>query len=171
MRAGAAVRRLVLLLTLGLTACAVPQWEKPGASRAEVLARLGKPTAIYALAEGERLQYSQQPAGTEVHNLDFDAAGRLVRVEQALDPGKFGRIRIDRWTARDVELLFGKPARVERVALFDGLVWTYRYRDASGFGFRRLHLHLDRSGVVRKWLITEEIESEPREPEERPVIR
>ena len=157
-----------LALAALLAACASPQWEKPGAPRAEVLARLGKPTAVYALAEGERLQYSQQPAGTEVHNLDFDAAGRLVRVEQTLDPNKFGRIQIDRWTARDVELLFGKPALVERVVLFDGVVWTYRYRDVSGFGFRRLHVHLDRSGVVRKWLITEEIEPEPREwPEQR----
>nr|WP_137895262.1 hypothetical protein [Ramlibacter sp. 2FC] len=150
-----------------LVGCAAPQWEKPGAPRADVLSRLGKPTARYALPDGERLQYSQQPAGIQVHNLDFDATGRLVRVEQTLDPGKFGRIQIDRWTARDVELMFGKPALLERVALFDGVVWTYRYRDVSGFGFRRLHLHLDPSGVVRKWLITEEIEPEPREFPER----
>lgn len=151
-----------LALAALLAACAAPQWEKPGATRAEVLSRLGRPTATYALPDGERLQYSQQPAGTQVHNLDFDAAGRLVRVEQTLDPGKFGRIQIDRWNARDLALLLGKPAWVERVALFDGVVWTYRYRDVSGFGFRRLHVHLDPSGVVRKWLITEEIEPEPR---------
>ena len=156
-----------LALAALLAACAAPQWEKPGATRAEVLARLGRPTASYGLPDGERLQYSQQPAGTQVHNLDFDAAGRLLRVEQALDPARFGRIQIDRWTAREVELQFGKPAWVERVVLFDGVVWTYRYRDVSGFGFRRLHLHLDPSGVVRKWLTTEEIEPEPREFPER----
>jgi ferric-dicitrate binding protein FerR (iron transport regulator) len=35
----------------------------PGTPRADVLARLGPPGRVVALADGERLQYSQQPAG------------------------------------------------------------------------------------------------------------
>lgn len=157
----ARVAALAVLSAVLLAGCAVPQWEKSGAMRAEVLGRLGRPTATHALPDGERLQYSQQPAGTQVHNLDFDAAGRLVRVDQALDPDKFSRIQIDRWTASEVELLLGRPGLVERVARFDGDVWTYRYQDFSGY--RRLHVHLDRAGVVRQLLTTEEPRPEPRE--------
>jgi hypothetical protein len=155
-------RWLSWLAALLLAGCAgVPQWEKPGALRADVVKRLGRPTAIHALPSGERLQYSQQPAGTQVHNLDFDAAGRLLSVDQALEPEKFGRIVLDQWTARDVERLLGKPALIEHVARFKGGIWTYRYQDVSGY--RRLHVHLDPAGVVRQLLTTEEPYREPRD--------
>ena len=127
-----AARRVAALVTVALlAACAgVPQWETPGATRAEVIGRLGSPTATYRLADGERLQYSQQPSGALVHNLDFDATGRLRRVEQALDPAVFARIEIGRWTREDLLRQFGPPALVERVARFDGDIWTWRYREA-----------------------------------------
>ncbi len=145
-----------LACCLGLGGCAgVPQWEKPGAPQAEVLARLGPPTAVHALPGGERLQYSQQPAGTQVYNLDFDAAGRLVSVEQALEPAVIDRIELGRWTRDDVFRLLGKPAQVERVARFDGDVWTYRFME-PGSRLRRLHVHLDPGGVVRQILMMDE---------------
>ena len=140
-----------------LTACAVPQFTAIGTPRAGVIERLGTPTATYALSDGERLQYSSQPGGTTVYNLDLDAQGRLARIEQALDPALFTRIQVDRWTTQDVERMFGKPARVEKVWSFDGDVWTYRYTD---FYWRwALYIHIDRQGVVRKVLTGEE---EPR---------
>lgn len=149
---------------LGLAGCAgVPQWEQPGASRAAVLARLGPPTAVHLLAQGERLQYSQQPAGTQVHNLDFDGAGRLVRVEQALQPAVFGQIVLNRWTGADVEQLLGKPGLIERVARFDGVVWTYRFEEPGGVR-RRLHVHLDPGGVVRQILTIDEDTPDDRAP-------
>lgn len=143
-----------------LAGCAgVPQFEQPGAARADVLARLGPPTAVYALPDGERLQYSQQPMGTQVHNLDFDAAGRLRSVDQVLDAAHIDRIVVGEWTVREVERTFGRPARVERVARFDGDIWTYLFRDFSGL--RRLHVHLDRSGVVRQVLTTDVLLRDP----------
>ena len=141
--------------TLVLAGCAgVPQWEKPGAPRADVIKRLGPPSAEYALPSGERLQYSQEPAGTQVYNLDFDAGGRLLSVDQVLEFEKFNRIVPDQWSAADVERMFGKPAQIERVMSFQGDIWTYRYQDFSGY--RRLHIFLDASGRVRKWLTTDE---------------
>lgn len=148
---------------LVLAGCAgVPQWEKLGALRVDVINRLGSPTAIYSLPSGERLQYSQQPAGTQVHNLDFDATGHLLSVDQALEPEKFNRIVPDQWSAADVARLFGKPAQIERVASFKGDIWTYRYQDISGY--RRLHIFLDASGRVRKWLTTDEPVPDDLEP-------
>jgi hypothetical protein len=157
----ARLRWLALLGALLLAGCAAPQWTQPGTSRADIITRLGPPTATYALPDGERLQYSQQPAGTQVHNLDLDAAGRLRSIDQVLEPEKFTRIVVDRWTARDVERLLGRPALVEQVARFDGDVWTYRFQEFSGF--RRLHVHLDRAGVVRQWLTTDEPQREFRD--------
>lgn len=160
-----AARRVPALVTAALlAACAgVPQWEQPGGTRAEVLGRLGAPTATYALPDGERLQYSQQPAGTLVHNLDFDAAGRLRHVEQALDSAVFARIEIGRWTREDLLRQFGPPALVERVARFDGDIWTWRYREAVSLQ-RRLHVHLDPSGVVRLVMSTDEELPDDRTP-------
>lgn len=160
-------RVAVSAAALVLAGCGgVPQWEKPGAPRADVIQRLGAPTAVYALpSSGERLQYSGQPFGTQVYNLDFDATGHLLSVDQALEPGKFDRIVADQWTVSDVEHLLGKPGLIERVARFDGYIWTYRYKDFSGY--RRLHVHLDPTGLVRKVLSTDEPFGEPREPRER----
>jgi hypothetical protein len=150
------VAGLCMACVLGLSGCAgVPQWEKPGALRADVLARLGPPTAVHALAQGERLQYSQQPAGTQVHNLDFDGDGRLLRNEQALQPAVLARIETDRWTRADVLRLLGQPGLIERVARFEGDVWTYRFEEPGGVR-RRLHVHLDPGGVVRQIVATDE---------------
>lgn len=158
------LRGLVLAGAGALVACAgVPQWEKPGTTRASVLAHLGPPTAVHALEPGERLQYSQQPAGTQVYNLDFDAAGVLVRVEQALQPDVLTRIEIGHWTGADVFRLLGKPALVERVARFDGPIWTYRFEAPGGLR-RRLHVHLDPAGVVRQILTIDEDTPDDRAP-------
>ena len=73
---------LLALLAGLLAACAAPDRMPLGSSRDETLARLGPPTAVHRLPDGERLQYSYQPAGPWVHNLDFDANGRLRTLTQ-----------------------------------------------------------------------------------------
>ncbi len=144
------------ILALLLVACSsMPETLVPGVSRAEIEQQLGSPTAVHALADGTRLQYSRQPAGQQVFNLDLDAQGRLVRVNQVLDVEWLQRIEMDRWTREDVLRQFGKPAVVERVARFEGDVWTYRYLEP--FSLARLaHIHIDTQGVVRKVVYTDE---------------
>ncbi|KAF1048243.1 hypothetical protein [Xylophilus sp.] len=134
-----------------LAACAslTPLADPPGTPREQVLARLGAPTGRYALpGGGERLQYSQAPAGTNVYNFDFGADGRLQRSEQALDPAVLLRIQIDRWTADDVRRLLGQPGRISRVYSFDGDVWSYRFLEFNNP--RLIHIHIDPAGVVRR---------------------
>jgi outer membrane protein assembly factor BamE (lipoprotein component of BamABCDE complex) len=146
-----------LLAVAGLLAgCSgFPEQVKPGETRADVERRLGAPTAEYALTAGTRLQYSRQPAGQQVFNLDLDAQGQVVRVDQALEPANLQRIGIDRWTRDDVLSEFGRPALVDRVARFEGDVWTYRYLEAFSLA-RLLHIHLDPQGTVRKVVHTDE---------------
>ena len=144
-----------LVLAVLLSACASPDREKPGARRADVVARLGAPHSATAL-EGhrERLLYSTQPAGRRVFHLDFDATGRLERVEQVLSFDRFSGIALNHWTRADVERTFGPPALVERVARFDGDVWTYRFMD--GYEPRMAHIHIDLAGTVRQLAFTDD---------------
>ncbi|RYF32739.1 MAG: hypothetical protein EOO21_06515, partial [Comamonadaceae bacterium] len=58
-------RLLVLVAAAAVLAgCATGGSVQPGATREEVLAKMGRPRATVALTNGgERLQYSLQPAG------------------------------------------------------------------------------------------------------------
>jgi hypothetical protein len=143
-------------LALVLMACgSMPETVALGTARADIEQRLGAPTAVLALPAGTRLQYSRQPSGRQVFNLDLDGQGRLLRVDQVLDTAWLQRIEVGRWTQEDVLRQFGKPAVVERVARFEGGVWTYRYLEP--FSLARLaHIHIDPQGVVRKVVYTDE---------------
>ncbi|MFN7857331.1 MAG: hypothetical protein ACK5OA_12300 [Acidovorax sp.] len=138
-----------------LAGCALPGREAPGALRSEVVARLGPPQASYALPVGERLIYTELPAGFEAYNLDFDASGRLVRNEQVLTQTRFEALADSGWTLQQVQSTFGPPVLVERVARFDGDIWTYRFRQNSDV--RLAHVHLDRQGRVRQVIFTDEL--------------
>lgn len=139
-----------------LSACASPDWVKPGASRAEVVSMLGAPFSATALEGGaERLLYSTQPEGRRAFHLDFDAAGRLQRVDQVLTFARFSAIGLNAWTRADVERTFGPPVLVERVASFDGDVWTYRFFENNDPRFA--HIHIDRAGIVRQLVFTDEL--------------
>ena len=155
-RGGGVLARLALLvLAVQISGCALPAREKAGALRAEVVARLGPPTAVFALPAGERLLYSELPAGFAAYNLDFDASGRLVRNEQVLTQARFENLPVGVWTTADVQRTFGAPLRVERVARFEGDIWTYRFRQNSDP--RLAHVHLDRQGVVQLVMFTDEL--------------
>lgn len=126
-----------------LSGCAAPRDVQPGASVDDVLARRGTPWASYQLPVGQRLLYRLQ-AG-QVQSLDFDAAGRLVGMEQVLTRQKFEGIAVGQWRAMDLQQTFGPPAR--RAADGDkGHVWTYFFQE---YGAHRLaRIHLDAAGVV-----------------------
>ncbi len=126
-----------------------PQRLAPGTGRAEVLQQLGMPTASYPLPTGERLQYSRQPAGFAVNNVDLDAAGRVVAVTQALDERLFGQIAVDQWRVADVLRAFGRPELVSRVGSFDGDVWQWRYLQLNTP--RLLYIYVDPQGIVRRY--------------------
>lgn len=141
-------------LTL-LVACAgMPERLSPGTARAEIEQRLGRPTAVHALPDGTQLQYSRQPAGQQVYNLRLDAEGRLQQVEQVMDRAAFDAVSVDRWTREQVLARFGRPALVERVARFDGDVWTYRFLETTIP--RQAHVHIDPAGTVRRVMYTDE---------------
>lgn len=139
--------------TLILAACASPIGSAgfaPGTPREEVLARMGQPARVVPLPNGaQRLQYSLQPAGQYAWMVDLDANGRVTSSRQVLTEGEFHRIVPGQWTGADVEREFGPPARVDRVASWNGPVLTYRWKDLQNTDMF-YWVYLDPQGVVRR---------------------
>ena len=147
-----------VLTLLALSACAGnPDAIPAGTNRDAVLATLGQPTAVWPLNGGERLQYSRQPLGQQVYNVDLDRSGHVVGTAQVLTQAGFAEVQIDAWRTQDVLRAFGKPALIARVYSFDGIVWSYRY--AELFGLNKLfHVYIDSTGLVRRTQVTDEPE-------------
>lgn len=123
----------------------------PGTTRADALQRLGRPTASYPLpGGGERLQYSRAPAGFEVNDVDLDAAGRVVSARQVLDERWFAQdIQSGVWREADILRTYGRPFEIARVASFDGVVWSWRFKAQNSR--RLLYIYVDPQGVVQRW--------------------
>jgi len=153
-------------LAAGLLAgCASEPTRLPlGVSRAEALQRLGAPTATYPLAGGgERLQYSRQPAGFDVNNVDLDATGRVVAVSSVMSDAWFDReIRVDAWRVPDVLRTFGPPEQITRVFSFQGDVWQWRYLQLNSP--RLLFIYIDPQGVVRRYHTGDDLRFVPPSP-------
>lgn len=134
---------LVSAMALVLLACAAPAAVRPGVSVDDVMARWGTPQAVYQLPTGQRLLYS--PQAGQVQSLDFDAAGKLVAMEQVLTAQRLGTVTAGQWRAADVQQVFGPPAR-RAVNGDQGSVWTYFFQE---FGtYRLVRIHLDPAGAV-----------------------
>lgn len=147
----------VLALACLVAGCASdPSRLELGRSRAEALQQLGTPTAVYPSSSGERLQYSRAPAGTEVNNVDLDAAGRVVSVRQELDERLFGStIQPDIWRVADVLRTYGRPMEISRVTSFNGVVWSWRYRAMNSFRF--LYIYIDPQGLVDHYSVGDDL--------------
>jgi hypothetical protein len=144
------MRKILLALAAALVAgCAnfYGYGVAPGTSRDEVIARFGPPQRAYQLPTGERLQYSQQPAGRTAWMIDLDASGRVVAARQVLTEANFNRIVPGQWTFDDVQREFGPPAWVDHVSSWNGPVLNYRWQDLAN---NRMFywIYLDNHNVV-----------------------
>ena len=99
----------------------------PGQSEADVARSMGAPTGRYALPGGAtRLEYARGPYGRHTYMIDFDAAGRVARVDQVLNEANFLRVNPG-MTRSDLLLLLGRPGEVFGVRLENAQVWNWRY--------------------------------------------
>ena len=119
----------------------------PGTPRDTVLARLGQPTRAMPLPEGERLQYSLQPAGQLAWMVDLDRNGQVVGMHQALTAARFQQIQPGQWTRADVEREFGPPASIDAVGNWRGPIMTYRWNDGADMFY---WVYLDGNNVVQR---------------------
>ena len=134
----------VAVLSLG--GCASNPWSVlPGMVQAQ-LQPLGQPTATYPIQGGTRWQYSQQPLGRKVYNIDVNASGEVVTVSQSLTQKVFESFVPGRSTRDDLLREIGPPAEKTTVGRFDGVVWTWRFEEQNGW--RVFHAYVDRAGVL-----------------------
>jgi hypothetical protein len=143
----------IVLAAALLAGCAVSPfnaWDlQPGATRQQVIERLGQPTRSVPIAGGERLQYSLQPLGRYAWMVDLDSAGRVFSSRQVLHASEFNRIVPGQWTREDIEREFGPPARIDGVTSWNGPVMTYRWRDVDRSDMF-YWVYLDNRGVVQR---------------------
>jgi hypothetical protein len=144
------LRAAVVFLAGVLAACTTPQSLPPGTPEADARAALGRPTASIALpGGGSRLQYSGQPFNQSVWNADFDASGRLVRVEQMMSDESFARIASGKATRDEVLRDFGPPAEIYQFKLMNESAWMYRYFTHGGFK-AAMFVYFDPAGIVKR---------------------
>lgn len=139
----------IFFIVLAGAGCASnPDRTALGASRADVISAYGQPSADFALPSGARLQYSRQPFGRQVYNIDLDASGKVTSAQQVLTEAQFAQVQAGVWKAADVERAFGKPGMVTQVGNFTGKIWVYRY-DSYGTN-KMFQVSIDAAGVVRE---------------------
>lgn len=142
---------LALALSALLAGCAgMPENLAAGTPREQVIQALGQPTATWPMpSDGTRLQYSRQPQGRQVYDVDLDAAGRVVQVRQVLAIANLDKVPVDgSWRAADVLREFGTPALKATLRSVPGEVWSYRYLNISTPYL--FHIDIDHQGVVRR---------------------
>lgn len=149
------VTRMAILWTaLALAGCGAPlirQAPSVGDPIAAVTAKMGQPTGVHPLADGQLLEYATGPMGQYTWMARIGADGRLQSYEQVLTGEKFATIKVDQANKADVLRTIGRPAERSRVAAHGYEVWSYRYREA-GVWNSLMHVHFDANGVVRQML-------------------
>jgi hypothetical protein len=149
---------------LTLLGCAAygPGGLPAGASEAEVVARMGAPTARRAAPDGGwRLEYARGPMGLHTYLLDVDAAGRLQRWEQVLDAAHFAAVTPG--LSREALLWqLGQPTETRRYARQNEDVWHYRHDSVLCWWFE-VSLAID--GPVRTTGYTTDPRCERLDPE------
>ena len=153
---------LALLVAAALTACSTPGSVRPGETEAAVRTTAGSPRAVIPLASGaKRWQYSTQPFGQYVWNVDFDSQGRVARVDQMMSDEAFARVKSGRDTRADILRDFGPPADTYSFPLKDETAFMYRYFIHGGF-YAAMFIYFDRAGIVTRtetgmdpWRITD----------------
>lgn len=134
----------------------------PGQSEAEVIAKLGTPSARYQDGSDSILAYVHGPWGQQTYMARLDADQHLKSYEQVLTVQKFATVKIGETTQQDILHTFGKPAETSYLSLSDLTVWTYRYKE-NGVWDSMMHVHFDRHGIVQKMMNGPDTWLEPRE--------
>ena len=125
-------RRVVLgvVAALLLGACATsygPGGLAAGSSVDEAVRRMGQPTGRHTRDDGgTRLEFARGPMGLHTYMLDFDTAGRMVRVEQVLTESNFYALRPG-MTADEVLRRIGRPSDQRYLSRQRHRLWSYRY--------------------------------------------
>lgn len=120
---------VAFVLLAGCTGCTGygPGNLQAGQNEAEVVARMGTPTARSTLAGGgARLDFARGPMGAHTYRVELDAAGRVRTIDQLLTESNFEAVRPGE-SPEQVRDRLGPPSDVHGGWRGLGEVWSYRY--------------------------------------------
>lgn len=143
-----------IFAALLLSACAAYDGRglRPGVSLSEIYAVMGAPAMRWQDAGGaQQLSYPRGPLGYHSYMVFLDADGRLLRIENRLDPQYFAKLEPGKTDQATVLRLLGPPVP-QWGAYFkarDELVWEYRFCDDWGESSRFDVLFDGTTGIVR----------------------
>jgi hypothetical protein len=149
---------LVLLLAAG---CASfdGQGLAPGASEADVVARMGKPVETLARSNGDKVLFYPRMLGRQTYAATFGPDGRLRAIEPRLNQENIARVALKQTKAQVRELL-GPPYRAERGGWPRNLeVWEYIWRISEDQ--RVLWVEFAEDGTVREVIETHDFTTDP----------
>jgi hypothetical protein len=155
---------LIAMLLVG--GCALPGGPalQPGLStRADLDRSMGPPAVRWIEADGgERLAYPRGPMGMQTWMARTDASGRLISIENVLDPSHFARIQPG-MSQDEVTRTLGPsyPGWTIYYKARDELVWEWRFCDDWAEPARFDVLFDGTSGTVRSTMSTTERLSQP----------
>lgn len=144
--------RLLLAGSLpALCACVtlIPATVSIGDSEAQLIAKRGLPTHRYQDGKDQLLEYMQGPWGQTTYMARVAADGKVISFEQVLTSQKFASIKVGEATKDEVLHTVGAPSETSYLGLSDLEVWSYPYKE-SGVWNSLMHIHFDKSGIVRK---------------------
>lgn len=155
---------LPALAALALSACAgiyAPPLPA-GTPEAEVVARLGAPTHVYAATRGRprALEYMTGPFGQVTFMARIGADGRLLSYDQVLSSQSFATIRVGVDTKDDVLHVLGAPSETTYLSLVRQEVWSYPYKE-NPVADSMMHVHFDDAGIVRRMLNGPDLRRDP----------
>ena len=142
---------LALLSALMLSACAGfgrPALA-PGATEAEVVARLGRPTHVYQEGDARLLEYMHGTMGQTTDMARIGPDGRLQSLEQVLTMEKFAAIVPGRTRQEQVLRTVGAPSEIKFYRNVGMNGWNYPFKESNTWD-SMMTIYVDNTGLVRR---------------------
>jgi hypothetical protein len=141
----------VCIATLQACGTLIPAPINKGDSEADVIAKRGQPAHRYQQGSDILLEYPTGPFGQRTYMARIGPDGRVISFDQVLNTQTFGTIKVGEATKADVLRTIGSPSETSYLSLSDLEVWSYPYKESDVWN-SMMHVHFDRSGIVRRML-------------------
>jgi hypothetical protein len=142
---------LAMLAALGACTTLSNPSVSAGEDESKVVARMGKPTAVYQDGPDHLLEYRTNPGGQATYMVRVDGNGHTKSMEQVLTNQKFASIKPGVDTRDSVLRKIGAPYETSYLRFSQQDVWTYMYRD-QGVWDNLMHVQFGPDGKVTQLL-------------------
>jgi hypothetical protein len=121
----------------------------PGATEADVVARLGRPTHVYPDGDSRLLEYMRGPMGQTTGMARIGPDGRLQSFEQVLTMERFARIVPGQTRQEQVLRTVGAPSEIRFYRNVGMNGWNYPYKESNTWD-SMMTIYVDDTGLVRR---------------------